>query len=525
MSDRSTQTVEAPMILRTHCLLILVCIVNLWAGEQLPAEEYCLRSQCRSEQRLSSELAFCRHAKSRFKGVCRDGRAVYDVPGSQVRALQSMASGIGSVIPDTEQRSTRLLISYSNDNKPSEETLTAAGLQMIQDYESGSFLIVEPRGAVTADNIDALMADDAVAYVAPDYIMSVPKDEADGEIRPVATDSAPNDPMLNRLWGMPNCGATQVWRSSRDATNIIVAVIDSGVDYRHPDLQANMWSRGGTHGYDFYDDDNDPMDEENHGTHVAGTIAGVGHNGVGVVGVAWKTQIMAMRFLGPDGSGATSDAVKCIDWAVANGAHILNNSWGGPDSSPELVEAVARAERNGVLFVAAAGNTGGTGNNNDVRPSYPSSLRSANVIAVGAIDENDARGSFSHYGKRSVDIGAPGVQILSTTRNNTYGTFSGTSMASPHVAGAAALIWSTTFSDPRQDPAQMIEVRDLIYENARPIPALSEFWGHTAPARIPGGVLDISFLARTSPEPLPPTEPPRSRFVENRMIVDPARLR
>lgn len=440
--------------------------------------------------------------------------------------MRSLTNSIDSTIPSSEVRSTRLLISYSDTNhKPSKETIKAAGLQMIQDYENGSFLIVEPQGDLTADAIAALMADNAVAYVAPDYIMSVPQNQSAGEVRPVATDSAPNDPMLDRLWGMKNCGATQVWPSSRDAKKIIVAVIDSGVDYRHPDLQANMWSRNGQVGYDFYDEDNDPMDEQNHGTHVAGTIAGVGNNEVGVVGVAWNTQIMAMRFLGPDGSGATSDAVRCIDWAVANGAHILNNSWGGPDSSPELVEAVARAEQKGVLFVAAAGNTGGTGNNNDQQPSYPSSLRSKNVISVGAIDENNARGSFSHYGRQSVDIGAPGVQILSTTRNNTYDSYSGTSMAAPHVAGAAALVWATTFSNPTQDSTQMKKVRDLIYENARPVAALKDFWGYTAPAKIQGGVLDISFLSGTSPNNPPPTQIPRLRFVENRMIVDPARLR
>lgn len=516
------------MKLRTDCLLILVCVVTICTCQDLSAKDYRLRTKCRAEKRLSSELAFVRHAKSHFKGVCRDGRAVFDVPGSQMQTMRSMATGVDSEIPHVVERSTRLLISYTNAaNKPLKETIEAAGLLMVQDYENGSFLIVEPHGDVTADTIDALMADQAVAYVAPDYIMSIPQDEATSEIRPYATDSAPNDPMLNKLWGMKNCGATKVWPSSRDATRIIVAVIDSGVDYRHPDLQGNMWSRGGQYGYDFYDNDNDPLDEENHGTHVAGTIAGVGNNGVGVVGVAWKAQIMAMRFLGPDGSGATSDAVKCIDWAVANGAHILNNSWGGPDASPELIEAVARAERKGVLFVAAAGNTGGTGNNNDLRPSYPSSLRSTNVISVGAIDENDARGSFSHYGKQSVDIGAPGVQILSTTRNNKYDTYSGTSMASPHVAGAAALIWATAFSNPTQDPAQMTKVRDLIYENARPVAALKDFWGHTPPAKFPGGVLDISFLAKTPSDPSPPTPTPapRLRFVENRMIVDPARLR
>ena len=440
--------------------------------------------------------------------------------------MRSMAVAVQAETPNIEERSTRLLISYSNsNNKPSSETLRAAGLQMIQDYHDGSFLIVEPEGAVTSNTVDALMADNAVAYVAPDYIMSIPQDEKAGEIRPTATDSAPNDPYLDQLWGMQNSGATQVWPQICDSPNIIVAVIDTGIDYRHPDLQANMWSRGGRHGYDFYDDDNDPLDEQNHGTHVAGTIAGVGNNGIGVVGVNWRAKIMALRFMGPDGAGATSDAVKCIDWAVDNGAHILCNSWGGPDNSPELIEAVARAERQGVLCVVAAGNTGGTGNNNDQRPSYPSSLRSANVISVGAIDKNNARGSFSHYGKQSVDIGAPGVDILSTVRNDEYETYSGTSMAAPHVAGAAALVWEKTFATPAQTPTQMVKVRDLIYENARPVAALKDLWGYAAPAQVPGGVLDISFLSRTpSDGPLPPTEVPRLRLVENRMVVDPARL-
>lgn len=520
------------MKLRSCCPLILACVVLVLAGRSVSAqpasgERYRARATCKKEKRLSSELVIVRRAKSRFMGVCRDGSAVFEVPSDQEQVMRTMASGVEAVIPRNEVRSTRLLISYPNQNdKPSEETLKAAGLNLIQDYQKGSFLIVEPRGDVTSQTVDALMADDAVAHVAPDYIMSIPPVEAAADVFPSATSSVPNDPFLDRLWGLKNSGATQVWPLTHDSPNIIVAVIDSGVDYRHPDLKDNMWSRNGRHGYDFYDNDDDPMDEENHGTHVAGTIAGTGNNGIGVVGVTWKAQIMAMRFLGPDGSGATSDAVKCIDWAVNNGAHILCNSWGGPNSSPELAQAVARAEAKGVLFVAAAGNTGGSGNNNDSRPTFPASLPQANVISVGAIDESDARGSFSHYGQMSVDIGAPGVQILSTTRNDKYDTYSGTSMAAPHVAGAAALVWASTFTTPGQNPTQMMKVRDLIYENARPVAALNSFWGHAAPAKVPGGVLDLSFLSKVPPNDTPPSpEVPRRRLVENRMVVDPARLR
>jgi subtilisin family serine protease len=442
-----------------------------------------------------------------------------------------MAAQVDTEIPPVEQRSTRLLISYSDmSSKPERATLQAAGLDLVEDYEKGSFLIVEPHGGtVTAETVEALMADNAVTYAAPDYIMTVSQ-LGDS---PPASDGRPNDPLLDRLWGMQNSGATKVWPLTHNAANIIVGVIDTGVDYKHPDLVDNMWTRGGKHGYDFYDNDDDPMDLQDHGTHCAGTIAGVGNNGIGVTGVSWNAKIMALRFLGPDGSGATSDAVRCIDWGVANGAHILSNSWGGPDTSPELSEAVARAERKGVLFIAAAGNTGGGGNNNDQRPTYPASLRQANIISVGAIDVKDQRGSFSHFGRQSVDIGAPGVDILSTVRNNGYDSFSGTSMATPHVAGAAALVWAHTFSSPVQDPAQMAKVRDLIYENARPVPALRDFWGHAAPAKVQGGVLDLTFLLKSSPGDTPPpsTGPPlvdipsRRRLVDNRMVIDPVRLR
>ena len=509
-----------------HILVVICAVLFLWCPAVF-ADKFRLRAKCLGEKRLSPELTLCRNAKSHYMGMCRDGRAVYEVPDAHQQKMRTMAAGVEPEELEIEERSIRLLISYSDeDHKPTSDTLKAARLQMIQDYEHGSFLIVEPMGDVTSATVDALMSDDAVAYVAPDYIMSIPKIEASEQVRPAAEDSVANDPFLNKLWGMTNSGAAKAWPQIHDSEKVIVAVIDTGVDYTHPDLKDNMWSRSGKHGYDFYENDTDPLDQQNHGTHCAGTIGGVGNNGVGVTGVNWKVQIMAMRFLGPDGSGATSDAVKCIDWAVENGAHILSNSWGGPDTSPELAEAVARAERTGVLFVAAAGNTGGGGNNNDQRPSYPSSLKSLNVIAVGAIDVNDARGSFSHYGKQSVDIGAPGVDILSTVRNNQYDTYSGTSMATPHVAGAAALVWAKTFSSPAQTTAQMTKVRDLIMENARPVAALKDFWGQAAPAKVPGGVLDISFLANKPQDSTPtPTEVPRLRLVENRMIVDPSRLR
>ena len=517
------------MNLRTAICLGAVLVIALSGRESDAGERLYVQSKGSANPRLSPELDLVRNTKCKYLGTCRRGRPIFDVEAGDQAKVQSMSMSMKANAPQVQPRRSRLLIRYaSREQKPQPETLNTAGLKTVEDYERGGFLIVEPNTGISAEGVEALLADEAVVHACPDYVVaSLPINKVAIQ-QTAATGATPNDPAAGQLWGMKNIGASQVWPTSREATNVIVAVIDTGVDYNHPDLRANMWSKNGRYGYDFYDDDEDPMDEQDHGTHCAGTIAGVGNNGVGVVGVCWKAKIMAMRFMGPDGSGATSDAVKCIDWAVANGAHILSNSWSGPDTSPELVEAITRAEKKGVLFVAAAGNTEGR-RNNDAAPFYPASHNHPNIITVAAIDQNNAASSFTHFGRMSVDIGAPGVGIISTVRNGEYASQDGTSMAAPHVAGAAALIWTNTFSTPVQDRTQMMKVRDLIYSNARPIPALQNAWGHSAPARVPGGVLDISFLATpASPSnPLPPVQGPYGRrsIVENRAKVDPRLLR
>ncbi|HQR05482.1 MAG TPA: Ig-like domain-containing protein [Gemmatales bacterium] len=298
---------------------------------------------------------------------------------------------------------------------------------------------------------------DGVLAVEPDYMQH-------------ATATIPNDTNFGGLWGMNNTGQTiqgqqgtadadidapEAWDISKGSGNFVIAVIDTGVDYSHSDLAANIWSNPGeipgdgidndgngfvddVHGWDFVNNNNAPLDDNNHGTHTAGTIGAVGNNGNGVVGVNWNVKIMPLKFLGAGGSGTTADAIKAVNYAVKNGAKISSNSWGGGPYDAILDDVLSNAATKGHLFIAAAGNGG---SDNDLDPFYPASYDSPNVIAVAATDNKDKLAGFSQYGATSVDLAAPGVNILSTKPNNSYQFLSGTSMATPAVAGAAALIW------------------------------------------------------------------------------------
>ena len=232
-------------------------------------------------------------------------------------------------------------------------------------------------------------------------------------------------------------------------------MIDTGVDYNHPDLAANIWTNPGeiagdgidndgngyvddVHGYDFINNDGNPMDDHGHGTHVAGTIGAVGNNGLGVAGINWNVQIMALKFLDATGSGSTSDAIEALNYAVANGAHDLSTTVRAAIRTRRaLYDALSDAATPAMIFVAAAGNDGA---NNDQTPFYPAGYDLDNIVTVAATDRNDQLASFSNYGATTVDLAAPGVDILSTKPNSAYQTSSGTSMAAPHVAGVVALV-------------------------------------------------------------------------------------
>ncbi len=332
--------------------------------------------------------------------------------------------------------------------------------------------------ATLQDNIDALQGNANVLYAEPNYV--------------VRTTGIPSDPRFADLYGLHNTGQTggiadadidapEAWNVTTGSRDVVVAVIDTGVDYTHPDLVDNMWVNvdeipangidddlngfvDDVHGYDFANDDSNPADGNSHGTHCAGTIGGVGDNGVGVVGVSHEVSIMAVKFLSDGGSGSTADAVEAVLYAVDNGATILSNSWGGGGHSSALVDAIVYARDRDVLFVAAAGNDA---LNTDSSPHYPSSYDVENVVSVAATDHSDLKAGFSNWGLTSVDLAAPGVQTLSTIPGSGYGYKSGTSMATPHVSGAAALLRAHNPS------LSMLDIKAALMDSVDPVPAMA----------------------------------------------------
>lgn len=317
-----------------------------------------------------------------------------------------------------------------------------------------------PQGADRDRMIKKLSANPAIEIAEPDFKQT--------------TLAVPDDARFSELWAMQNTGqnggtagadikAVDAWDISTGSHDVVIGIIDTGMDYNHPDLQANRWVNpgnmpGSTYGYSTLNAAQDPMDSDSHGTHVAGTIGASGNNAAGVTGVNWNVTLIPCQFLGPTG-GSTSGAIECInyftDLKLNYGVDVkaTNNSWGGGGYSDTLRAAIQSAGEAGILFVAAAGNDGV---NADSTPMYPAAYDLDVIVSVASTDRNDNLSIFSsgasNYGAVSVDLGAPGSAILSTIPGGGYASYSGTSMASPHVAGAAALLWSL---DPDISTAEM----------------------------------------------------------------------
>lgn len=317
---------------------------------------------------------------------------------------------------------------------------------------------------------------EGVEYAEPNYVLSIAGFQetildkiANFES---ADPRAPRDPEFSKLWGLYNDGnnepggsgrqsvagadinAFQAWDLTRGSNDVTIAVIDTGIDYSHPDLVDNMWVNSGeiagngidddgngfiddVYGYDFANNDGDPRDGHSHGTHCAGTIGATHNNSLGVAGVMANVKMMGIKFLTDSGSGSTDNAIKSIDYATKMNVDLMSNSWGGGGFSQALMDSISAANDAGILFVAAAGNSS---TNNDSKPHYPSNYQVDNVISVAAHNSSDDLASFSCYGKRTVHVAAPGRNILSTVKNGGYEVYSGTSMATPHVSGVLGLL-------------------------------------------------------------------------------------
>jgi len=320
-----------------------------------------------------------------------------------------------------------------------------------------------------------------VVYAEPNFIYSVNPIRGQAfsmkkvEASPFAevNVATPNDPRFQELWGLRNTGSNEpkgsagvegvdvnamnAWNITSGSRNVKIAVIDTGVDYNHPDLKQNTWTNlaelngkpgvdddgngyiDDVHGYDFANHDGDPMDGHGHGTHCSGTIGAVHNNQTGVAGVMSDVTIVPIKFLGDDGSGTLESAIEAIDYATALNVDLMSNSWGGGGYSQALFDAIKRASDKGIIFTAAAGNES---SNNDTTPAYPASYKIPNVVSVAALTAQNGLAYFSCYGRNSVHIAAPGHNILSTVAGGKYEVMSGTSMATPHVSGVLGLLLS-----------------------------------------------------------------------------------
>src|SRR2546421_7576963 len=305
--------------------------------------------------------------------------------------------------------------------------------------------------------MQALRRHPDVQYAEPNFVVE-------------AFSNAPNDPLFTSQWSLQihaGIDAIEAWDVTTGSAEVVVAVLDTGVDYLHVDLVDNLFrnevecTANGSdydgngvvddcHGFNALTHSGDPYDDHGHGTHVAGIIGATGNNASGVTGVAWNVRLLPCKFINGSGMGDTAGAIACLDYVLAmkqRGVKIVatNNSWGGGFFSQALVDAIAAQRDNGILFVTAAGNSGG---NNDTLQTYPCSHDVSNIVCVAATDQNDALAWFSNYGRNTVHLAAPGVDILSTVPGNQYQTLSGTSMAAPHVAGTIALLYA---DDPAAD--------------------------------------------------------------------------
>lgn len=320
-------------------------------------------------------------------------------------------------------------------------------------------------------------------------------DSADSEDAP-SVNNNPNDPLFANQWGLNNTGqdggkesadikALQAWTKTTGSKKVVVAVLDTGVDYTHEDLASNMWHPS-KYGLPLYSDDelgnvndengfdatgeDNPMDDNGHGTHCAGVIGADGDNGVGIAGINWTVEIMPLKFMNKRGNGSTSAAIAAINYVIARkkqgvNVRVISASWGSTQKSKALEDAIRAAGEEGILFIAASGNSS---DDTDKRPHYPAGYELPNVVSVAALDRSDKLASFSNYGAKTVHVAAPGAAIVSTWLENGFRDASGTSMATPHVAGIAALVLA------KEPNISVAKLKERLIGAVDPLPALKD---------------------------------------------------
>ena len=317
-------------------------------------------------------------------------------------------------------------------------------------------VIQVPAGETVESLVAKYRQSGLVEYAEPDYTGNV-------------FDTIPNEAAFanGTLWGLTNISAPAGWDVTTSASNIVVAVVDTGVRYTHQDLSLNMWTNpvDGSHGWNTFGNNNNPMDQGTHGTMVAGVLGAVGSNGVGVVGVAWRVQIMACSCFNNFGVGNVSDVITCLEFARTNGARIVNASWGFPNSLA-LSNAMVNLLNAGIIVVAACGNNT---SNVDLTPTFPACYPFDNIITVASTSKSNTLSSFSNYGLTNVDLAAPGEQIYTTfpATDSFYFSDSGTSFSAPYVVGACALLM-------REFPADSYQnIIARILNSTDPLPTLA----------------------------------------------------
>lgn len=410
---------------------------------------------------------------------------------SKASILGLLFAGVNAFAATPESVPGEYIVKLKEDAIVAKSSIQVLSQQLgayIKDTIPGQNIVVikRPVFEIQSNVLKSMAQNPLVDIVEPNFIYRINK--------------TPNDPMLGQLWGMVNTGqkdsqsrvgvvgmdigAERAWDITTGSKDVIVAVIDTGINYNHPDLKDNLWvNEAELNGKAGVDDDGNgivddvyganfvdaakptgnPLDDHGHGSHCSGTIGATGNDGKGIVGVAWNVRMMGVKFLSASGSGSLDGALKGIDYATQMGAKILSNSWGGGGYSETLKQAIERSNAAGALFVAAAGNES---NNNDANPTYPATYDVPNVLSVAAVDNRGQIASFSNYGKTTVHVGAPGVNIMSSITGTGYDSWSGTSMATPHVSGMAVLLASN------EPNLTNVEMKQRIIATSKPIAGL-----------------------------------------------------